>query len=376
MIQADTRELEAKLRQTVLGIREKEVSLFTDQFAVLASSATFMSSLGFGALNMEIGFLEEEDGEYCSELVGCDGRFSRVLTPMLLFYALAAAGTAFNLLAVVLASFCMIFGPELAIRGTEESMHFAVRGMYDERRLCLKFFWAGCLFIVLSGVALGWMKFPIATALMVTIIFAILVLFCVYLVSRIAPKFAYSDAAEDASSLLRSHVEGVASTNSLREASLRSSRVSYGAVEASSEKSGNVFVDEKLKFAVLAGGVLRLFLLDGTELSTHRASDITCTRHHFQLAKHICTGTTDRDTQAWLKAIDTARRLGSAAVIDDSHRSFQKPSFDRQSLSGGNVDNRPSAAILAAISRASSASLLSAVPTKPLVQPPTSQSQQ
>lgn len=371
MIQADTRELEAKLRQTVLGIREKEVSLFTDQFAVLASSATFMSSLGFGALNMEIGFLEEEDGEYCSELVGCDGRFSRVLTPMLLFYALAAAGTAFNLLAVVLASFCMIFGPELAIRGTEESMHFAVRGMYDERRLCLKFFWAGCLFIVLSGVALGWMKFPIATALMVTIIFAILVLFCVYLVSRIAPKFAYSDTAEDASSLLRSHVEGVASTNSLRDASLRSSRVSYGAVEASSEKSGNVFFDEKLKFAVLAGGVLRLFSLDGTELSAHRASDITCTRNHFQLGKHICTGTTDRDTQAWLKAIDTARRLSNAAHTEDTHRSFQKSSFDRHSLSGGNVDNRP-AAILAAVSRASSASLLSAVPTKPISHPPPS----
>ena len=30
---------------------------------MLASSATFMSSLGFGALNMEIGFLEKEDGQ-------------------------------------------------------------------------------------------------------------------------------------------------------------------------------------------------------------------------------------------------------------------------------------------------------------------------
>ena len=65
---------------------------------MLASSATFMSSLGFGALNMEIGFLEKENGEaagarlgrvcvrllgaqkgageYCSELVGCGQRHS------------------------------------------------------------------------------------------------------------------------------------------------------------------------------------------------------------------------------------------------------------------------------------------------------------
>ena len=114
MIQADTRELETKLKQTVLNIRQKEVSLFTDQFAVLASSATFMSSLGFGALNMEIGFLEKEDGQYCSELVGCDGRYGKILSPLTLFYGCAAVGTACNLLTVILSSFCMIFGPELA----------------------------------------------------------------------------------------------------------------------------------------------------------------------------------------------------------------------------------------------------------------------
>mmetsp|Transcript_9783 Transcript_9783/g.29665 ORF Transcript_9783/g.29665 Transcript_9783/m.29665 type:complete len:254 (-) Transcript_9783:331-1092(-) len=209
MIQADTRELEAKLRQTVLGIREKEVSLFTDQFAVLASSATFMSSLGFGALNMEIGFLEREEGKYCSELVGCGG----VLTPMALFYVFAAAGVAFNLLAVILASFGMIFGPELAIRGTEQSMHHAVRGMYDERRRALKFFWVGCLFIILSGISLGWMKFPQATAVIMTAIFCSLIAFCAFYVQRLRPKFRYDDKSASGWTDLQSSVEGVAQTN-------------------------------------------------------------------------------------------------------------------------------------------------------------------
>ena len=315
MIQADTRELEAKLRQTVLGIREKEVSLFTDQFAVLASSATFMSSLGFGALNMEIGFLDREDGEYCSELVGCDGRYNRVLSPMLLFYALAAVGTAFNLLAVVLASFCMIFGPELAIRGTEASMHHAVRGMYEERRLCLKFFWVGCLFIVLSGCALAWMKFPVVTAAIVTCVFAGLIWFCVVSTKRIAPKFAYTDDGEDGVSLLSRGVEGVSASSNRGGAS---GPHQYGALDQqppATEKSGNVFCDGKLRYAVLADGVLRLFGLDGAELAPPtRAVDVHLAKTHFLLNNKLCAGTTERDTAHWLKVLDAAQnRLSSTS---------------------------------------------------------------
>lgn len=195
MIQADARELETKLRQQVLGIRNKEVSLFTDQFAVLASSATFMSSLGFGALNMEIGFLERNHGIYCSELVGCDRGGPRILLPMSLFYVFAAAGTAFNLLTVILASFCMIFGPELAIRGTEASMKHAVTGMYEERRRALRYFWAGCFFIILSGIALSWMKFPQLTSAIITGVFTLLLIFCALYLRRLEPKFRYNEDA-------------------------------------------------------------------------------------------------------------------------------------------------------------------------------------
>ena len=50
MIRADERELETQTRQKYLRIHEKEVKLFTDNFAVLASTSTFLSGLGFGAL--------------------------------------------------------------------------------------------------------------------------------------------------------------------------------------------------------------------------------------------------------------------------------------------------------------------------------------
>lgn len=332
MIQADTRELEAKLRQTVLGIREKEVSLFTDQFAVLASSATFMSSLGFGALNMEIGFLEREDEKYCSELVGCDGSFDRVLTPMILFYTLAAAGTAFNLLTVVLASYCMIFGPELAIRGTEDSMHHAVRGMYEERRLCLKFFWVGCLFIVLSGVALSWMKFPVPTAAVVTVVFALLIWFCVFSAQRIAPKFAYVDDTEDVASLMRRTTTGnqqqghpskpgnsasgnpysAVPTNNSSSPSSSSPRHPQSSSYGSTTQNNNLIVGGKLRYAIFADNLLRIFSIDGTLVSSHRASDqlkMSSNPPGFYLQDGtLCTGTSETDTQTWIAMIRNTRR--------------------------------------------------------------------
>ena len=40
----------------------------------------------------------------------------------------------------------MIFGPELALRGSDEaSMREAIAGMHGIRSLVLKFFWAGLL---------------------------------------------------------------------------------------------------------------------------------------------------------------------------------------------------------------------------------------
>ena len=353
MIQADTRELETKLKQTVLNIRQKEVSLFTDQFAVLASSATFMSSLGFGALNMEIGFLEKEGGQYCSELVGCDGPYEKILSPLTLFYGCAAAGTACNLLAVILASFCMIFGPELAIRGTEGSMHHAVRGMYEERRIALRYFWVGCLFIVLSGIALGWMKFPHLTAGLITFVFVTLVAFCAVYVRRLAPQFAYEDvnsanlveAMQPAAGpspppavagalgpperrgTLEARPEARGPLGRLRGAAAASYGASYGATSdtrppasapgGDASRSGALFVDGALRYAVLdgapetkAGGTLRLFSLDGKPLATCSLGSVAAGAGKFTVAApdgvKVCAGTSAKDTAAWLASLRAA----------------------------------------------------------------------
>ena len=52
MIAADRADLESRLKQLTLQIREKEVTVFTDNFAVLSTQAAFLCGLGFSGLTM------------------------------------------------------------------------------------------------------------------------------------------------------------------------------------------------------------------------------------------------------------------------------------------------------------------------------------
>ena len=52
MIAADKQELESRFKQVTLQIREKEISVFTDNFAVLSTQSAFLTGLGFGGLTM------------------------------------------------------------------------------------------------------------------------------------------------------------------------------------------------------------------------------------------------------------------------------------------------------------------------------------
>ena len=62
----------------------------------------------------------------------------------------------------------MIFGPELALRGNDEvAMREAIQGMHDIRKLVLSFFWLGLLFMACSATALGFLKFPNRSAIIV-----------------------------------------------------------------------------------------------------------------------------------------------------------------------------------------------------------------
>ncbi|KAH8074131.1 hypothetical protein JL720_10683 [Aureococcus anophagefferens] len=159
MIAADRAELESRLKQLTLQIREKEVTVFTENFAVLQ-------------------------------------RDTAPPTAMLLVFYSPPISIGFNILTMAISSWCMIFGPGLAIRGPDGSMSRAVAGMYQERKWALRFFWLGIAFIILSGVALGWVKFDPYISVTMTVIFLGFLSFMVYYMTRVtrppaAPRFRF-----------------------------------------------------------------------------------------------------------------------------------------------------------------------------------------
>ena len=75
------------------------------------------------------------------------------------FYSLLSISIGFNMLTLCSSTWCMIFGPGLAIRGPEGSMSRAVEGMYVERKWALRFYGCGLFFLVFGGIVLAWLKF-------------------------------------------------------------------------------------------------------------------------------------------------------------------------------------------------------------------------
>ena len=116
-------------------------------------------------------------------------------TVMAIFFTLTTVGIACEFVCVLVSTYAMILGPEVAIRGAEEEQRRAIAGMYAERRVALMFFWAGGGFQVLAGMTLGWLKYPLVPAWCITAVFLILLVWSFYyLVHDLNPAFSYVDA--------------------------------------------------------------------------------------------------------------------------------------------------------------------------------------
>ena len=157
MIAADRRHLEATLRADALEIRDKELTVFSENFSVLATLSSFFTALGFSGFTMvpvwyENGDKDDGDGYHAD---------SKMLTCEVMFYALVSTSIGFNMLTLCISVWSMIFGPGLALRGPEGSMARAVDGMYVERKWALRSYGFGLVSLMLAGVVLAWLKFGI-----------------------------------------------------------------------------------------------------------------------------------------------------------------------------------------------------------------------
>ena len=162
MIHADRKHLEATLRADTIGIRDKELSLFADNFSVLATLSSFLTGIGFSGLTMVPVW-------YAEQLSDRSREHSQIIVCETLFYALTSMSIGFNILTLCICVYSMIFGPALALRGPDGSMARAVDGMYTERKWALRFYGFGLLNLMFSGVVLAWLKFGINSVEIVTV---------------------------------------------------------------------------------------------------------------------------------------------------------------------------------------------------------------
>ena len=155
MLEADWEACERGYYAGELRIQEKELRLYTKCNAIIAKHAAFFALISYSFLSMTPKWL---DAALTSE------------TKRFFFYNFVVIAIGFNMLTMVVTSWCMIFGPGLAIRGPPGSMKRAVEGMRDEEKMTHIFFALGQVFLTLSAIALGFLKLDLAVACTIAVV--------------------------------------------------------------------------------------------------------------------------------------------------------------------------------------------------------------
>ena len=174
MISADREGLKAYMNKMAMEVLEKEIELFTHNISMLSKLATLTMVIAWQFFMMPF----ERDPECHVRADGhtkCTGDWNesahRLTSVLVFFYGSAALSFGFNAVVVAIASWCMVYGPSLAVRGPEGSMQRSIEGLYDERTVCFFLFFCGQVCMMQSGVVLVWSKFDARTALYVTVAF-------------------------------------------------------------------------------------------------------------------------------------------------------------------------------------------------------------
>ncbi|KAJ8604451.1 hypothetical protein CTAYLR_000916 [Chrysophaeum taylorii] len=147
MLDADWDAAKAHFDAVDLRIREKELAQFTSSHAIVAKQAAFFTLVAYSAITMTPRWMSDADG----------GRPRRFF-----LYTFLSITIGFNMLSMVICSWCMIFGPGLAIRGPPGSMARAISGMHSEERVVHVTFAMGIIFLVLSAITLAFTKLDVS----------------------------------------------------------------------------------------------------------------------------------------------------------------------------------------------------------------------
>ena len=150
MLAADHDILLANMRHMQANITQKEMDLFVSNFQTIASQSAVLAGFCLSGLTMDPVPWNPENED------GTSAQMHRV------HEALFATGTtmsmALNLIALCTATFAVMYGPKLALRGPRGSMAKAVAGMRSEHSFCVICNQLGTVAFIMSAVPLSLLK--------------------------------------------------------------------------------------------------------------------------------------------------------------------------------------------------------------------------
>ena len=141
MLFADKRNLEVSLQVALLKIRDKELQFYTDNLMAIGTQAALMSGFAYNTIIM-VAFHPEANHYMKSAYLCC-----------------MTASMSLELMTVGGSMLAAIYGPGLALRGPDGSMHRSVDGMVLEYKLAFILFSTGIGFFVLGAFIFALLQF-------------------------------------------------------------------------------------------------------------------------------------------------------------------------------------------------------------------------
>jgi hypothetical protein len=143
MLQVQHQQLENATRQKAMEILQKEISLYSGNFAVISTQSALLAGFELNLMASSNPFISPT-GDEAHEIWG------------LVFFFFASLTIATSLMAVATSTLSSMLAPKLALLGPEGAVQTAVKGMKQEHEWCYNLNLAGLVFFYMSAMVVGW----------------------------------------------------------------------------------------------------------------------------------------------------------------------------------------------------------------------------
>jgi len=155
MIQANKGNILTGFHRTSLEIRYKELEYFTGVFDRMSSISSMLAGFASSAMMLSVPRWDN----------------TWVVVAFLIF-----TGSAFgmNLLVILIATLCNLWGPGKALRGNDSvHLHDTIDILEKQQQMAMRFFVMGLFSYFISSIMVSWLFFDLTGAVLVTLILAL-----------------------------------------------------------------------------------------------------------------------------------------------------------------------------------------------------------